>query len=135
MKLANETNKDNIITGDFNADVGALKLNKYTRKLMQITRLHGLTQLIKNPMRVTEDTSSTIDLMFVNNCHRIVTQGVQECDISDHSIVFAAKKSGFPKGRAKIREIRSYKNYNKESFRIFRILLGFLGVSLSHLKI
>ena len=28
----NETNKDNIITGDFNADVGALKVNKYTRK-------------------------------------------------------------------------------------------------------
>ena len=88
MKLENETIKDIIITGDFNADVGALKLNKYTRKLMQITRLHGLTQLIKNPTRVTEDTSSTIDLIFVNNCHRIVTHGVQECGISDHSIVY-----------------------------------------------
>ena len=35
----------------------------------------------------------------------------------DHSIVLATKKSGFPKGPAQIREIRSYKNYNKESFR------------------
>ena len=32
MKLANETNKDNIITGDFNADVGALKLKKKTQE-------------------------------------------------------------------------------------------------------
>ena len=41
VRLENETDKDIIIIGDFNADVGALKLNKYTRKLMQITRLHG----------------------------------------------------------------------------------------------
>ena len=65
---------------------------------------------IKNPTRLTEDTSSTIDLIFVNSCHRIVTHGVQECGISDHSIVFATKKSGFPKGPAQVREIRSYKN-------------------------
>ena len=39
-KLENESNKDIIITGDFNADVGASKPNKYTRKLMQITRFH-----------------------------------------------------------------------------------------------
>lgn len=109
--------KDIIITGDFNADVSGLKLNKYTRKLMQITRLYGLTQLTKNPTRVKEDTSSTVDLMFVTNCHRIVTHGVQECGISDHSLVFATKKSGFPKGPTQIREIQSYKNYNKESFR------------------
>ena len=117
VKLENETNKDIVIIGDFNADVGALKLHNHTRKLMQITRLHGFTQLIKNPTRVTEDTSSTIDLIFVNNFHRIVTHGVQECGISDHSIVFATKKSGFPKGPAQVHEIRSYKNFNKESFR------------------
>lgn len=124
MKLENETKKDIIITGDFNADVGALKLNKYTRKLKQITRLHGLTQLIKNPTRVTEDTSSTLDLIFVNNCYRIVTHGVQECGISDLD---------FPKALLKFVKYDRTRITIREAFA--RILLGFLGVSLSHLKI
>ena len=71
-KLDDEMVKDLIIMGDFNADVIALKPCKYTRKLMQTTRLHGLSQLVKEPTRVTEFTSTAIDLVFVNNIHRIV---------------------------------------------------------------
>ena len=46
-KLDDEMVKDLIIMGDFNADVIALKPCKYTRKLMQTTRLHGLSQLVR----------------------------------------------------------------------------------------
>ena len=58
-KLYNEMVQDLIIMGDFNADVIALKSCKYTRKLMQTTHLHSLSQLIKEPTRVTEFTRET----------------------------------------------------------------------------
>ena len=46
-KLDDEMVKYLIIMGDFNADVIALKPCKHTRKLMQMTCLHGLSQLVR----------------------------------------------------------------------------------------
>ena len=40
--------------------------------------------------------------------------GIQEFEASDHSIVFAIKKAGIGKSPAKVREVRSFKRYNKE---------------------
>ena len=92
-KLDDERVKDLIIMGDFNADVIAPKPCKYTKKLMKTTRLHGLSQHVKEPTRVTEFTNTAIDLVFVNNTHRIVSHGVQEFGASDHSVTFAVKES------------------------------------------
>ena len=116
-KLDDERVKDLIIMGDFNADVIALKPCKYTRKLMQTTRLHGLSQLIKEPTRVTEFTNTAIDLVFVNNTNRIVSHGVQEFGAGDHSVTFTAKKAGVCKAHVEIRDVRSFKHYNKEHFQ------------------
>ena len=66
-KLDNEMVKDLIIMGDFTADVIALKPCKYTRKLMQTNRLHGPSQLVKEPTSMTEFTSTAIYLVLVNN--------------------------------------------------------------------
>ena len=66
-KLGDEMNKDIITMGDFNANVIAPKLCKYSRKLMQISSLHCLNQLIKELICVTEHTSTAIELVFVNN--------------------------------------------------------------------
>ena len=103
--------------GDFNADVIASEPCKYTRNFMHATRLHGLSELIKEPTRVTEHTKTAIDLVFVNNLHRIVSHGVQEFAANDHSVVFAVKKAGVCKAHAEICEMRSFKRYNKEQFR------------------
>ncbi len=115
-KLGDELNKDIIIMGDFNANVIAPKLCKYARKLMQISRLYGLNQLIEEPTRVTEHTSTAIDLIFVNNSHRFVSHGVQNFGASDHSVIFAIIKAGICKAPAEIREVRSFKRYNREHF-------------------
>lgn len=84
---------------------------------MQTTRLHGLSQLVKEPTRVTEFTSTAIDLVFVNNIHRIVSHGVQDFGASDHSINFAVKKAGVCKALVEICDVRSFKHYNKEHFQ------------------
>ena len=79
---------------------------------MQISCLHCLNQLIKEPTRVTEHTSTAIDLIFANNPHRFVSHGVQNFGASDHSIIFAIKKAGTCRAGAEIREVRSFKRYN-----------------------
>jgi len=116
-RLGDEEEKDLIIMGDFNANILSPKPCKYTKRLMKTTRLNGLTQLIKDPTRVTENSSTTIDLVFVNNLHRIASHGVQEFGASDHSIVFAIKKAGTYKAPTEIREVRSFKHFDKEQFK------------------
>ena len=71
-KLADEASKNIIMMGDFNADFIASKPCKYTRNQMHATRLHGLSQLVQVLTHVTEHTKTAIDIIFVNNLHRIV---------------------------------------------------------------
>ena len=85
------------------------------RNLFNFANLHSLDQVIETPTRITE-ASETIDLIFVNNNHRIVDNGVVHCSISDHSLVYCIMKAGVPRAVPKIIEHRSYKNYNKEAF-------------------
>ena len=63
---------------------------------------------------MTEHTSTAIDLIFVNNLHRLVSYGVPEFGASDHSVVFAIKKGSSFKAPPEVREVRSFKRYNKE---------------------
>ena len=84
---------------------------------MQTTLLYGLSQRVKEPTRVTEFTSTAIDLVFVNDTHRIVSHGVQEFGASDHSVTFVVKKAGVCKAHVEIRDVRSFKHYNKNHFR------------------
>jgi len=60
---------------------------------MYATSLNGLTPLVKEPRRVTEHTKTAVDLVFVDNLHRIGSHGEQEFLAADHSVVFAVKKS------------------------------------------
>ena len=60
-----------------------------------------------------ELTKSAIDLMFVNNKHRVMTCGTIISTISVHLIVFCVVKSGVTKAPPRKLEYRSYKNYDK----------------------
>ena len=115
-KMFDGPNKDFILMSDFNADVIAPKRSKYTRFLLNEAHSHGLTQLIREPTRITENTQTAIDLVFVNNVHRFISHGDQDFPASDHSILFVVKKAGVCKGHGIIKEVRSFKQYNKEQF-------------------
>ena len=68
------------------------------------------------PTRITESMKSAIDLLFVNDNHRIAACGTIASSISDHLIIFCIVKSGISKATPKTLEYRSYKNYNKNEF-------------------
>ena len=76
----------------------------------------NLTQIISKPTRVTETSKSTIDLILVNNTHRIVQCDVLDASISDHHAIFCVIKGGVKKPPPKVFEYRSFKNYEKKAF-------------------
>lgn len=105
---------DIVLVGDFNVDYSTK--NQLRRKLDEFAFQHSLSQIICKPIRVTENSITTIDLILANNTHRIAQSDVLQSSISDHSIVFCTTKGGVKKLPPKLLEYRCFKNYNKEAF-------------------
>ena len=104
-----------ILLGDFNVDqYNGCKQNK--QKLMNFARSVDMSQIITEPTRITSTTRSLIDLVFVNNQHRIVDSGVVSLSLSDHSLVYCVVKSGVKKAPPRTIEYRSYKSFNANTF-------------------
>ena len=113
------TESETIILGDFNADFSAEKnvpAYKLKQKLQRFANVNDFEQLIKSPTRICNQSRSIIDLVFVNNNHRVVESGVIPSAISDHCIVYCTVKSGVPKVPPKTMEYRSYRTFEKNSF-------------------
>ena len=102
------------LLGDFNIDYANRSIAR--RRMERFASQFGFCQLLSDPTRVTEFSRTTIDLIFVNNNHRISQSGVIHLPISDHSLVFCVMKSGVPKAQPRTIDYRSYKNYDKNAF-------------------
>lgn len=75
-----------------------------------------MSQLITEPTRITNNSRSLIDLVFVNNEPSIVDSGVVPLSLSDHSLVYCVVKSGIPKTPPRAIEYRSYKSFDAKAF-------------------
>ena len=75
-----------------NCNIGASVLDHSTRVLTGITDIFGLNQLINEPTRITQLSSTTIDLIFTNEPDKIVCSGVSHVGISDHSLIYSFRK-------------------------------------------
>ena len=110
---------DLIILGGMNVDL--LLKPAYGCKLnMQILhnfmRSLDLSQIITEPTRITEQSKSLIDVILVNNQHRIVDSGVVPLSISDHSLIYCIVKAGVPKATPRTIEYRSYRGFDENAF-------------------
>lgn len=72
----------------------------------------NLTQLITEPTRVTEPSSSQLDLIFVSHPDRIIKSGVLS---SDHPIIFCIWKINIPQLRPRYKHLQC-KNMNIDHF-------------------
>ena len=108
-----------ILLGDLNVNTmpnsGQPKKNK--QLLLNFMHSFDLTQLIKEPTRITDSARTLIDLIMVNIEHRIVKSGVVPVPLSDHYLVFCIIKVGvLNKSKPRLIEYRSYKNFNVNDF-------------------
>ena len=119
MPTLNIDRCDLIILGDMNVDL-LLKPAYGCKQIMQILhnfmRSLDLSQIKTEPTRIAETSESLIDVILVNNQHRIVDSGVVSLSVSDHSLIYCVLKAGVPKAKRRTIEYRSFKRCDENAF-------------------
>ena len=97
-------NVEVICISDFNCDWFKQGTQSHVDKLKDVMELYQFEQQIKEPTRVTENTSTLIDLAFTNKAEIIVRAQVHHVGISDHSLICItiARKLSLPRGEPKM---------------------------------
>ena len=107
-----------ILLGDFNTNVqSSNKVIGLLKSFKHLCSTFNLSQLIKEPTRVTENSSSVIDLILVSHTEKISQSGVKSCDISDHNLIYCTRKICKGQiGKHNTVNLRCTKNYSSNSF-------------------
>ena len=84
---------------------------------MNVSELFGLTQVIKDPTRITSTSSTLLDLILVYHIKNVKTCGVVDIPgISDHCCVYMAYAIHKPKFKPKTITKRDFSNFNQDNF-------------------
>ena len=78
---------------------------------------NGFKQLINKPTRITENSSSLLDVILTNSPEKIVRNNVLLCDLGDHEMIGAIRKQSQQKYQPKTIRSINFKNYNAEIVR------------------
>ena len=107
------------VLGDLNCNLKSATLDHNSNLLTNIANLFNLRQLIDESTRITESSSTLIDVIFTNVPDKIVCSGVSHIGISDHSLVYAFRKlsTGFSSRGHSTVTYRNFKNFNSTNFR------------------
>ena len=106
--------KSIILTGDLNCDL--MSDNPRGDALRSFCVAVNATQLIKDPTRVTNSSSTLIDIVLSSDPGLVKDSGVLDMTISDHFLVYAVLDLKILKPKACYITTRSYKKYNAELF-------------------
>lgn len=117
LQAATATGKEVIITGDLNCDLSAKRsLPTECKQLKSLLKAENLTQLIKQPTRITQDSSTLLDVI-ITNCPQIVSEsGVLSMSLSDHDMVYCIRKLNWMKAPSQTKIFRNYANYDQAEF-------------------
>ena len=105
---------DTIIIGDMNMDVLGNCSNGHI--LIDFCSTFNLTQLVKEPTRITEASETLIDIALTTNDNIIDVCKVKTSSISDHNLISLTLKFKAPKPRTSYITTRNYKRYDPEKF-------------------
>ena len=103
-----------VILGDLNCNV--LSETVESKALASFMSDVYLSQVITTPTRITDTSSSLIDVILVSNPNIISANGVLNTPISDHLPVFVTLKLKLPKPPPCYITVRSYKKYDPTLF-------------------
>ena len=108
------SNSEIFILGDMNCDYSNNK-NVLSSVIKNFCTSYHFQQLITEKTRVTETSSTLLDLVLTNSRH-ISFSGVDDVGISDHCLVFTERKLKKDKFGARTITTRSYKNFSSTDF-------------------
>lgn len=116
LSKCDDENKDLLVIGDINCNMLKSPQDSNTKKLVFLSALYNLEQLIKEPTRITNTSSTLIDLIFTNQPNNISNSGVIDLGMSDHSLIYAVRKIIMPKYRQVRSKVRNFKRFNDNDF-------------------
>ena len=102
--------------GDLNLD--RLKQNTREGKILtDLEEVHGFECLVDKPTRITNHSSTLLDVILTNKPELFHKHGIFEPGLSDHCLVYGEMKLKAVKYRHKIIQFRSYKNVDMEALK------------------
>ena len=118
-----------ILTGDFNVNLLTPETSNFKILSDSIIEPFNLTQIIDQPTRITESSSTLIDLILVKNPEKVVSHGACAVPgVSDHHIIFMAYNIKKPKFKPRKVTTRNFKNFDLEGFKAAAELANFENV-------
>ena len=82
-------NCDHIFAGDFNINLLRTQCNNNAKLFLNITYSNYYFPVILRPTRITNNSCTLIDNIFINN-PLITSSGFIICDIFDHLLIFVS---------------------------------------------
>ena len=104
--------------GDFNCNLASPQPDVNTVLLTNIVDIYNLYQLIDSPTRITNTSSTLIDVIFTNCQNNIVSAGVSHVSLSDHSLVYAFRNISITSSEG--HSTLTYRKFNNFVFARFR---------------
>ena len=95
-------------------NVNYLKPNE-NKEFKSMLYLHGFTQLITKPTRITKDTQTLIDIIATNSVENISHVDVIAKSLSDHDMVDCVRKMNHKRFLPRTTRCRDYKSYDLDS--------------------
>ena len=90
----------------------AICFPKEPRDLRGLFYIYQFLQLIAAPTRITERSSTLIDVAFTRDVEKIGNSGVLQCSISDHSLIFLTRRAKKLWNPCTNIQYRNFKNFN-----------------------
>lgn len=105
-----------IIMGDLNINMFNLNSNA-TVQLLELMGTYNLSQLVCEPTRINNISSTLIDLIITNNNNLITNIGCSDLhDLTDHRLVFCNLNVKIEDNSPKLFTYRNFKHFNNELF-------------------
>lgn len=84
---------------------------------MNVTSTANIKQLITEPTRITEDSETLLDQVYISDENKVIDSGVDHIGISDHSLVHVTIGNvKINKNGHKYHISRKYKHFNNDDF-------------------
>ena len=117
FEAVTEITNDVYILGEFNCDL--IHPNKPPmdgRDLNDLLDIYNLANLINSPTRIDKTSETLLDIILTNSKAKVLTSGVIDVQISDHSLVYTILRSSAPRTRSRQIVTRVYKTFKRDEF-------------------
>ena len=117
LDIINREKKHGVIMGDINIDLLQYNNNNITQDFVNNTLAHSFLPVITRPTRLTQNTATIIDHIYINDVNSKAKAGILVTDIADHfgTFVLIQNKSEHKKCEQYAR--RYFNNHNIAHFQ------------------